>query len=373
MKILVDMHCFDYKTTEGINTYLQGIYTELIRMSSEVDFYFVARKVKKIESIFGKHPNVHYIALNSKNKIYRLLFEIPAIIKKYHIDYAHFQYTSPLIKNCKTIVTTHDILFLDFPQYFPFLYKVTKGILFKLSAKRADILFTVSDYSKKKIVEHFHIEESKILVTPNAVGGDFQNIDKENAELFIKTKGIDKYILYVSRMEPRKNHIRVLKSYHQLELWKKGYDLVFIGKQTIAVPEFENYMQALSSDIKKHIHIFNQIPFNELLYWLRAASLFIYPSLAEGFGIPPLEAAMADTPCICSNKTAMNEYKFFNENLIDTDDEVNLNKMIEKNLFNSEYTIDHQYIKKQILERYNWRNSAQIIIEKIKQHYIQDK
>ena len=143
MKLLIDAHCFDYKTSEGINTYIRGIYSELIKSAEEIDFYFIASDIAKIQCIFGSKKNVHYIQLSSKNKFYRLLFEVPAIVRKYQIDYAHFQYTTPLIKNCKTIVTLHDILFVDYPNLFPFSYRLIKGILFKLSAKRADVLLTV--------------------------------------------------------------------------------------------------------------------------------------------------------------------------------------------------------------------------------------
>ena len=100
MKLLVDAHCFDYQTTEGINTYLKGLYGELVGIAPDIDFYFVAQNVGRIKALFGEAANVHYVPLTSQNKIYRLLFEIPAIVKKLGIEWAHFQYTSPLIKNC---------------------------------------------------------------------------------------------------------------------------------------------------------------------------------------------------------------------------------------------------------------------------------
>ncbi len=351
------MHCFDLKTSEGINTYLRGIYIEFVKLASDVEFFFVARDTQKLKEIFGEHPNVTYVALTSENRFYRLLFEFPAIIKKHHIDYAHFQYTTPLIKNCKTIVTLHDILFLDYPQYFPLLYRLVKGGLFRLSAKRTDLLLTVSEYSKVQIAKHFGITDQKIYITNNAVSDQFAKTDLAEAKAFVLSKGISKYLLYVSRFEPRKNHLRVLKSYVQLRLWERGVDLVFIGKQTIEIPEYDQYLESLPEEVRSHIHIHNQTSYAELLMWYRAATLFVYPSLAEGFGIPPLEAAVAGVPTICSNRTAMSEFRFFDENHIDTEDEELLNKLIIKNLSVSG-SCD---ISQQVLATYNWHLSAGVI------------
>ena len=67
MKILIDAHCFDYKTTEGINTYLKGLYGELVKIATDIDFYFVAHNTDKIKTIFGEAANIHYVTLSSKN------------------------------------------------------------------------------------------------------------------------------------------------------------------------------------------------------------------------------------------------------------------------------------------------------------------
>ena len=154
MKLLVDAHCFDSRTTEGINTYIKGLYSELIKIAVDIDFYFAAQNIDKLKQLFGERRNVHYIALSSKNKVYRLLFEFPIIIKKNNIDVSHYQYTSPLIKNCKNIITLHDILFMDYPRLFPLSYRLVKGFLFKISAKRTDLLLTVSDYSRRQILSN---------------------------------------------------------------------------------------------------------------------------------------------------------------------------------------------------------------------------
>lgn len=366
INLLVDSHCFDYKTSEGVNTYIKGLYCELTKIAPEINFYFLAKDLENLNSIFGESNNIHYIALRSENKIIRLLIELPRIIRKFNIDIAHYQYVAPVIKNCHTIVTLHDILFKDFPALFPYGYRLSKNILFGLSAKRADLLLTVSEYSRNRIAYHYNINKDKIIVTPNAVSEDFFHIDKNEAISFVRSQGISKYILCVSRVEPRKNQIAILKAYHELDLANYGYDLVFIGRQSIPVPNFDSYLSALTDVEKRHIHIYHQVGYHELKLWYKAADLFVYPALAEGFGIPPIEAGAAGVPCICSNKTAMGDFSFFGKNLIDVNDESALAKTIHFNIVNPPDTVKIQSI---IHEQYNWSDIAEKFYSNIKSYY----
>ena len=167
MRLLVDAHVFDGKF-QGTRTYLEGLYSRMVN-HGDIEFYFAAYDIHKLKKVFGKARNVHYVKLPYCGSIKRLLFVYPRIIEEYKIDYAHFQYITPLYKKCKEIVTMHDLLFLDYPQYFPSWYRLSKKLLFKASAKRADVLLTVSDYSKDAIVRHFPIEKNRIHITYNSI------------------------------------------------------------------------------------------------------------------------------------------------------------------------------------------------------------
>ena len=260
-----------------------------------------------------------------------------------------------LIKNCKNIITLHDILFKDYPEMFPLHYRIVKNILFKLSALRSDMLLTVSQYSRDRIAYHYGIPKDKIFVTPNAVSDDFFNIDAKIAHQFIQNKGIGKYLLYVSRIEPRKNQVTLLQAFHELELYKQGYDLVFIGRRTLPTPNFDHLLYSLNETELKHIHIFNQVDYEELKFWYKAAALFVYPALAEGFGIPPIEAGAVGIPCICSNKTAMSDFSFFGKNLVEVSNIEDLKRSI---IFNLKFQPEVKSISEQIHKKYNWQTEV---------------
>src|SRR5690606_5065223 len=179
--------------------------------------------------------------------------------------------------------------------------------LFYLSAKKSDILLTVSEYSKKEIAKIYSIPEQQIHVTPNAVDifeGEYFSIKKKY--------NLRNYLLFVSRFEPRKNHCSLLNAYINLGLSEKGYDLVFIGSKNEPIEEeaYARLVDQIPISLKKNIFFFESLSWAELHSFYRDAECFVYPSLAEGFGIPPIEAAMNNTKVVCSNQTAMRDFDF---------------------------------------------------------------
>src|SRR5450432_1533873 len=153
IRIFVDAHVFDGEF-QGTRTFIKEIYTIFAR-KNDVQLYLGAHNIDNLKESFSESENVHFVKYKSTSTLRRLLYETPAIIKKYDIQYAHFQYISPIQKDCKFIVTIHDLLFIEYPREFPFLYRWTRRLIFKISAVKADIVTTVSQYSKSSIQKHF--------------------------------------------------------------------------------------------------------------------------------------------------------------------------------------------------------------------------
>lgn len=369
MRILIDAHVFDH-SPQGSKTYLLGLYGCLIPIATHIDFYFAAYNTDKLKKEFGlSHTNVHYVKYSSNNKFYRLIFDIPKIIKSYKIDYAHYQYISPFFKTTKEIVTIHDILFNDFPQYFPLSYRLKNNFLFKKSAKRADLLLTVSEYSKQKIAQHYNIGLEKILITPNGVNKTFFEVKEHKHLPNIKAKyNLNNFVLCISRIEPRKNHISLIKAFVELKLYNSGFELVLIGKEDLVSIEMHQYLENLSYEEKSSIKFLTNIDNLEQLSFLRDASLFVYPSFAEGFGIPPLEAVAVGTPTICSNKTAMADFTFFNENHFNPDSIDELKLKINNIITNKDYELEDK--KDYVRTHFNWENIAKSYLEMLNSNNI---
>lgn len=348
MRLLVDAHVFD-GAYQGTRTYIEGLYTHLTQYK-DIDFYFAAHNEQYLKTVFGESANVHYIHLNSQGSTKRLVFEYPQIIKKYNVDYAHFQYISPLIKNCKEIVTIHDLLFLDYPQFFPISYRIKNNYFFKRSAKRADILLTVSNFSMNEMSKHFGIDNSRIFITPNSILPTKNVEDINIKELY----GLDKYILTVSRIEPRKNHLNLLRAFVELDLASKGYKLVMVGAKDLSYNSFFDYYNKLNKQYKEQV-LFLQVPFNILVTLYRQANLFVFPSYCEGFGIPPIEAMSYGCPLLCSNSTAMAEFELPNEIFFDPYNLEELKQKMAKQLISP---LDKATYASLVLSKYNWEQIA---------------
>lgn len=357
-KIFADCHVFD-GTFQGTTSYLKGLYSELIKTKSNT-YYLASDNPGNLEKIFGRHDNVIYLKYQFKNKFLRLLWDIPFLIKKHKIDFAHFQYIVPPIKSCKYIVTIHDVLFLDFPLYFPKSYRVKNRFLFERSAKQSDVVLTVSDYSKQRIQKHFGISE--VSVTYNAIDPVFlEDYNKPEVQSCIKSAfGIENFFLFVSRFEPRKNHLTLLRVFVENKYYSDRM-LVFIGNKAIDCEELNKYYQEIPKEIKERIKFLEKISFSDLVAFTRASDLSIYPSIAEGFGIPPLESLAAETPVICSNSTAMSDFDFIGSFLFNPLDKDEMNEKIIQALIHTDWKPN----KQKMLEKYSWKNSADEFLKTI--------
>jgi len=358
IKLFADAHVFD-TGFQGTRTFIKGLYSVLAQ-NNNVKLFLGAYNVTDLEKNFPGR-NISFIKYRTTSGLVRLGYDIPSIIRRYKIEYAHFQYICPVIKNCRFIVTTHDVIFNEYPDEFSAEYRIKKNLLYKISARKADILTTVSDYSKKSIEKYLDIENEKIQVIPNGVHEKFfQPYDKGVArENVIRKYGIDRFILYVSRFEPRKNHFSLLKIYVDLKLYELGYYLVLLGSKTMPIPEFDQFLDRLPPGIRKFIFIHSEIDDFDLLSFYQAATVFIYPSKAEGFGIPPLEAAALKIPVICSNVSALAEFGFFGENHINpSDHEVVKQKLLQ--MLNRPPGDDSlEKISTFVKKKYTWNASAE--------------
>jgi glycosyltransferase involved in cell wall biosynthesis len=310
MRIFVDCHNFD-EGGQGVVTYIYNLYSGIGLHSENIKIYLAANNINYLKKYFN-NQKYYYLKYPLKNKYIRLLVFIPFFQLKYKIDVSHFQYYVPLIKIGKWVVTIHDVLFLEFPSLFPLIYRLKNRFFFLLSIIRADIILTVSNYSKEKIIKYFSLKK-EIFVIPNCV-------DCREIKTIVKKKNLPqrkrKFILFVGRIEKRKNHIFLCESYIQSKLYI-DYDLIFIGRDDLSSDNFFKYLETIDPDIRKGILIYTNISDGDLKWFYLYASLFVFPSLCEGFGIPPLEAASFHCSTICSNTTAMRDFDFFGDRLFD--------------------------------------------------------
>ncbi|MEM9917135.1 MAG: glycosyltransferase family 1 protein [Bacteroidota bacterium] len=371
VKILVDARVLEGEG-QGSATYIKGIYNTLAEQyPSQYDIYLAGINFSNLKKHFPFLDEAHFIPIKSSSTFKRLFFDFPQLLKKHAFDYAHFQYVVPLRAkaNCKFIVTIHDILFNDFPEEFSTFYRLSRNVLFRYAAWKSDLLLTVSNYSKERLVAHYGIESDRIHITPNAIDERYRlAFDKQASTQFVRAAfEVDNYILYVSRIEPRKNHLLLLRAFRELKLWQHNIQLVFVGNQTLDTPELQAEMEKMTPKEKRYFKWISQVDDYELLELYRAARLFVYPSKAEGFGIPPIEAAALGTPTICANATAMKDFDFLGVHQFDPGHYGAFCQLLESTLFRPFPEGYWNKIAKEVAERYSWTVAAQCIHEQVQE------
>jgi len=172
---------------------------------------------------------------------------------------------------------------------------------------------------------------------------------------------VDRFLLYVSRIEPRKNHRLILQAWLDLKLYEQGIHLVFLGHETIPVPSLGRMLDSLPASIRKFIYINSEVEDGDLLEMYRAAALFVYPSRAEGFGIPPLEAAAMRVPVLCSNTSAMKDFSFFGNNHFDPCDYPGFRRLLQETLAAPPDPVLLASISETVRREYTWEGAASIL------------
>lgn len=348
IKILIEGHLFD-DSFQGSLSYISNLYYQL-QFDDRFELYIISNNRNDILSKSNLRTFNH-IKYRFKFKLLRLMIEIPYVIHKLNIDYAHFQYVTPIYKNCKFIVTIHDLLFLEFKNYFSLKYRYSRFIPFYFSAIRSDFVTTVSNYSILSLKKYFKLKN--VILIPNIIVNHYESLQND----FLYKK---KFILYVSRIEPRKNHTLLLKTWRKLELYKEDIHLVFIGKVFENTVDLNTQLENLNDIERSHFHLFEDINMSQINWFYKNCTLFVYPSFCEGFGIPPLEATLNGSKVLCSNSTAMIDFTFFPS--FDPFNDLSFEMLLLKSL-STDY--DRNYAKTIIKERYSINNVTNLFIEKI--------
>lgn len=204
----------------------------------------------------------------------------------------------------KSVVTIHDLIFLRYPSFYPFIDRHIYSYKFKRACKKADQVIAISEMTKRDIVSYFDIPQEKINVIYQGCDHSFAQVasDAKKKEVKSKYNLPDRYILYVGSIESRKNLLLVVRA---LGLLKEKIHLIAIGKQTPYAEEVKKEVKSLG--LNSTVSLLTNIPFEDLPTIYQMASLFTYPSFFEGFGIPIIEALHSGIPVIAATGSCLEE------------------------------------------------------------------
>ena len=250
--------------------------------------------------------------LPTVNPVVRVLWEQliqPVALVKEQIDLLHsLAYALPLACPARSVVTVHDLCVLLFPRAFNPANRLYLAAATRRAVRQADGVIAVSASTRRDLVRWLGVPEEKIAVVPNGIDATFRPIrDEERLEALRRERGLpERMILFVGTMEPRKNAATLVRAYAQLkERAAISHKLVLVGGLGWRYERLFTLVEELG--LQDDLVFPGFVSYDELPLWYNAADLFVYPSLYEGFGLPPLEAMACGVPVITSNVSSLPE------------------------------------------------------------------
>jgi glycosyltransferase involved in cell wall biosynthesis len=293
----------------GIGTYIRNLLRHLARTDHNTEYVLLCGEADLgVAAQLG--PNFRAVLEPSPNYSLREQVHVPWVLRRERPDVYHApHYVLPAGVRCPSVVTIHDCIHLMFPQYLPnrLAYAYARAQMWS-AARRSDCILTVSEASKRDILHLFNVPPEKIVVVYNAIDSHFSITPSEEAVARVRERyQLDhKFVLYVGNIKPHKNLVRLIEAFDELRQGElEDLKLLIIGDQISKLPALRRAVHR--HKLHKQVRFLGYVADDQLAILYRLASAFVFPSLYEGFGLPPLEAMASGTPVVTSNVSSLPE------------------------------------------------------------------
>ena len=318
MTIGVDIRMLGTGPRGGVQEYTENLLEHLTGLERGIRYklFYSSSRTPLPDYDFLHRDNVRLYAFKAPNK---LLFygarlagipRIDKILGGVDVFFSPHFFLAPLTAGTKRVTTYHDLSYERFPEFFSWRQRFWHHIEMRPAwqAKFSDAVIAVSESTKRDLVERYDIDPAKIFVVYSGADVSLRRPDNEALERFRDEKRLpEHFILYLGTLEPRKNIVGIIKAFDRLkELPAFSHThLVLAGAPGWLYRDI--YAQAESSPNARSIHCTGPIGRTERPFYLSLASVLVYPSFFEGFGLPPLEAMICGTPVVASNNSSLPE------------------------------------------------------------------
>jgi glycosyltransferase involved in cell wall biosynthesis len=316
MRIALNAHLLSFGPTfraAGISWYIRNLITAL-RQEDNTNEYVVFFGDKRLPDEYAPAGGFRPIISRwpTVRPAIRILWEQlaqPLLLRSLRADVLHsLGYVQPFFCPARSVVTVHDLSFLLFPEYFNRLNRLYLAHFTRFSARRADRVLAVSESTRRDVITKLSIHPQRVVAIHSGIQKGFEPVrDRQELNTFRKSKQVEfPFVLFVSTLEPRKNAERLVESF---ALLKKQtllpHKLVLGGAVGWRYQRIFAAIERLG--MRNEIVMPGFLPSRDLPLWYNCADLFVYPSLYEGFGSPPLEAMACGTPVVASNTSSLPE------------------------------------------------------------------
>lgn len=323
-----------FLNTTGLGNYSRSVISSLAHCYPDDRYYLYTPKTGKHQAYQAalQHPALfvrtpRFPVLRSA---WRSRFVVPQLVRDQLDVYHGLSHEIPLgigKTNISVAVTIHDLIFLRYPHYYKAADRKIYELKFRAACRHADIVIAISEQTKRDIMAHFDTSEERIRVIYQSCDPLFRLPCTAEKKQEVRAKyGLpEQYLLTIGTIEERKNLLLIAKTLRRLP---EDIILVAIGKPTAYAQLVKDYLQR--EGLAHRVLFPASVPFGDLPALYQAATLFLYPSRFEGFGIPVLEALCSGTPVIAATGSCLEEAGGPDSIYISPDDEEALTAAIDR-------------------------------------------
>jgi glycosyltransferase involved in cell wall biosynthesis len=353
----------------GIGTYVRNLVRELARQPHGDTFALLCRP-DDVPFIEALGPQFEPVVLKARNYSAREQLSVPLALMKARADVFHAPHyvVSPLTR-VPFVVTIHDCIHLRFPQYLPnrAAYAYARTFM-ALSARRARRVLTVSQASKDDILTYLRVPDAKVEVVYNAI--DERLAGTPSAEDMTRVRErfqlTSPFVLYAGNIKPHKNVERLIEAFSLLrQRGVEGVKLLIIGDEISKYPMLRRLVHR--HQLHQRVRFLGFVPDETLAVLYRLTSAFVFPSLYEGFGLPPLEAMASGAPVVTSNVSSLPEVVGDAALLIDPLDPRAIADAIQRVLSDDALRADLTRRGRERVKQFSWERS----VARIRQVYLE--
>jgi glycosyltransferase involved in cell wall biosynthesis len=349
----------------GIGTYIRNLVRALAALDAENRYVLLAKPGDR-EGLQDLPDNFRVVLESSPVYSMRELLALSWKLSRQALDLYHStHYVLPAVVQSPVVVTIHDIIHLLYPEFLPsnlaFLYAQR---MIRRSLVRGDRIIAVSQNTKNDLMQHFDVDGHKIQVVYNGVEDAFRHqLAAEEKERWLRSLGLEPpYLLFVGNPKPHKNLDTVVQAYARArEIAPFDAPLVCVGSRQGS--EFKIRQRAAHLGIAGHVRLLGHVAQEALPAVYQGATLFLYPTLYEGFGLPVVEAMASGVPVITSNTSALKEVAEGYAHLVDPLDVEGMARAIAHVMGDPEHRNALARLGARRAEDFRWERTAKKTLE----------